>query len=141
GRGAGDGRGPVRGHGPASGRDLAPPAGRGPASSRRLEGVGAWQRSRARGSPGVRRRLVGVVLVCAAASAGGVALRTTAVGTGPVRDLARDGRFATAEAVVTADPRAKPGRGRQVIILRARAEKVARTGVRVPVLLIADDPG
>ncbi|GAA0584392.1 ComEC/Rec2 family competence protein [Actinomadura livida] len=88
---------------------------------------------------GARRRLVGVVLVCAAASAAGVGLRATAVGTGPVRDLARDGRFATAEAVVTGDPRAKPGNGRKMIILRARAEVVPRAEVRVPVLLIADD--
>ncbi|MEU8796867.1 ComEC/Rec2 family competence protein [Spirillospora sp. NPDC048819] len=88
---------------------------------------------------GVSRRLAGVVLVCVAASAAGVALRATAVGTGPVRDLARQGRFATAEAVVTGDARAKPGRGRQMIILRARVEEVPRAGVRVPVLLIASD--
>nr|WP_243718329.1 ComEC/Rec2 family competence protein [Actinomadura sp. 7K534] len=91
------------------------------------------------GVMGARRRLVGVVLVCAAASAAGVGLRATAVGTGPVRDLARDGRFATAEAVVTGDPRAKAGNGRKVIILRARAEVVPRAEVRVSVLLIADD--
>ncbi|WP_207933664.1 ComEC/Rec2 family competence protein, partial [Actinomadura sp. GC306] len=91
------------------------------------------------GRMGARRRLVGVVLVCAAASASGVALRATAVGTGPVRELAREGRFATAEVVVTGDPRAKPGKGRQVIIIRGRAETVPRADVRVPVLLIADD--
>ncbi|WP_207947304.1 ComEC/Rec2 family competence protein, partial [Actinomadura sp. 7K507] len=82
----------------------------------------------------------GVVLVCAAASAAGVGARATAVGTGPVRDLARDERFAAAEAVVTGDPRAKPGKGRPVITLRARAEAVPRAEVRVPVLLIANDP-
>ncbi|WP_329093659.1 ComEC/Rec2 family competence protein [Actinomadura citrea] len=86
------------------------------------------------------RLLAGAALACAAASACGVALRTTAVGTGPVRDLARAGRFATAEAVVTGDPQAKPGNGRPMIILRARAEAVERTEVRVPVLLIAADP-
>ncbi|MGP4027736.1 ComEC/Rec2 family competence protein [Actinomadura sp. 3N407] len=86
-----------------------------------------------------RRRLAGVVLVCAAASSMGVALRATAVGTGPVRDLAGHGRSATAEAVVTGDPRAKPGDGRRMIILRARVEQVPRAEVRVPVLLIASD--
>ncbi|WP_433478056.1 ComEC/Rec2 family competence protein [Spirillospora sp. CA-142024] len=87
-----------------------------------------------------RRIVVGVVLACAAASAGGVALRTTAVDGGPVRGLARAGRFAAAEAVLTGDPRARPGNGRQMIIIRARAEAVGRSRVRVPVLLIAGDP-
>ncbi|MFA1550040.1 ComEC/Rec2 family competence protein [Actinomadura chokoriensis] len=93
------------------------------------------------GCGGGRRRVVlGVVLACAAASACGVALRVTAVGGGPVRDLARAGRFATAEAVVTGDPQGKPGGGRQMIIVRARAEAVPRAKIRVPVLLIAGDP-
>ncbi|WP_067461772.1 ComEC/Rec2 family competence protein [Actinomadura macra] len=95
--------------------------------------------SRTDGSKG-RQALVGVVLTCAAASAGGVALRATAVGTGPVRELARAGRAATAEAVVTGDPQAKPGDRGQMIILRARVEVVARARVRVPVLLIAGHP-
>src|SRR5690606_3098773 len=103
-------------------------------------GVGTGVAGGWRGAVG-RRRLVGVVLVCAAASAAGAGLRATAVSTGPVRDLARNGGFATAEAVVAGDPRAKPGRGRQVIILRARAEAVPGAEVRVPVLLIASDPG
>ncbi len=89
---------------------------------------------------GGRRLLAGAALACAAASACGVGLRTTAVGTGPVREMARAGRFATAEAVVTGDPQARPGNGRQMIIIRARAEAVGRTRVRVPVLLIAGDP-
>lgn len=99
------------------------------------------------GSPGPggtrasRRRLVGVVLVCAAASAAVVALRTAAVDTGPVHDLARHGRFAVAEAVVTAHPRPRPGNGHQMIIVRARVEAVPAAKVRVPVLLIAGDPG
>ncbi|GAA4369076.1 ComEC/Rec2 family competence protein [Actinomadura verrucosospora] len=101
--------------------------------ARRAEGGGA-------GSGNGWRLLAGAALACAAASACGVALRTTAVGTGPARELARAGRFATAEAVVTGDPRARPGNGRPVIIIRARAEAVERTGVRVPVLLIASDP-
>ncbi|WP_242901646.1 ComEC/Rec2 family competence protein [Actinomadura terrae] len=85
--------------------------------------------------------LAGVILMCAAASAAGVALRSSAVGTGPVRDLARSGRSATAEAVITGDPQSKPGESRPLIILRARVEAVTRAKVRVPVLLIAADPG
>ncbi|WP_084262279.1 ComEC/Rec2 family competence protein [Actinomadura formosensis] len=86
------------------------------------------------------RVVIGVVLACAAASACGVALRATAVGGGPVRDLARAGRTAAAEAVVTEDPRATPGHGRRMVVLRARIEAVRRAKVRVPVLLIAGDP-
>ncbi|MFI0409779.1 DNA internalization-related competence protein ComEC/Rec2 [Actinomadura sp. 3N508] len=86
-----------------------------------------------------RRGPAGVILVCVAASATGVALRATAVDTGPVRDLARDSRTATAEAVVLSDPQAKPGNGRRMIILRARVETIPRARVRVPVLLIASD--
>ncbi|NVI90474.1 ComEC/Rec2 family competence protein [Actinomadura sp. BRA 177] len=97
-------------------------------------------RGRGTGVAGGRRVVLGVVLGCAAASACGVALRTTAVEDGPVHDLARAGRYATAEAVVTGDPRAKPGNGRRTVIIRARAEAVRRTKVRVPVLLIAGDP-
>lgn len=92
------------------------------------------------GGTGGRRAVIGVVLACAAASACGVALRATAVGGGPVRDLARTGRPAAAEAVVTEDPRATPGHGRRMVILRARIEAVRRVKVRVPVLLIAGDP-
>ncbi|MFC6881113.1 ComEC/Rec2 family competence protein [Actinomadura yumaensis] len=87
--------------------------------------------------------MVGVVLGCVAASAFGVAVRGTAVGTGPVRELARTERIASAEAVLTADPQAKPGRGRQTILVKARLEAVLRVerrvAVRVPVLLIAAD--
>lgn len=92
---------------------------------------------RARGG---RRIVIGVVLACAAASACGVALRVTAVAGGPVRDLARAERSATAEAVVTGDPQRRPGHARPMIIIRARAEAVRRSKVRVPVLLIAGDP-
>ncbi len=80
-----------------------------------------------------RRTVTGVVLVCAAASAGGVALRVMAVSTGPVRSLAQAGQTVTAEAVVTGDPQAKTGHGRPVIILRARVEEVPRAqGEEVP---------
>ncbi|WP_233525974.1 DNA internalization-related competence protein ComEC/Rec2 [Actinomadura spongiicola] len=84
---------------------------------------------------------MGVALVCAAASATGVALRATAVDTGPVRDVARLGGSAAAEAVVTADPHAKPGKHRPMVIVRARMEVISQTRVRVPVLLLAADAG
>jgi len=84
--------------------------------------------------------VAGLALVCATASTTGVALRATAVGTGPVPELAHAGRIATAEAVVTGDPQARPGHGRPMIIVRARVEMVLRTEVRVPVLLIASAP-
>ncbi|TYC11625.1 MBL fold metallo-hydrolase [Actinomadura syzygii] len=109
------------------------------ASAGQLGGFGRAVRGSGGGAG--RRRLVGVVLVCAAASAAVVALRTAAVDTGPVRDLARHGQFAVAEAVVTADPQSRPGNGRPMIIMRARMETVTRAKVRVPVLLIAADPG
>ncbi|MER7545834.1 ComEC/Rec2 family competence protein [Spirillospora sp. NPDC127506] len=101
---------------------------------------GRCRRDRGGGGPSGRRIVVGVMLACAAASACGVALRATAVAGGPVHDLARTGRFATAEAVVTGDPQEKPGHARRMIIVRARAEAVRHAEVRVPVLLIAADP-
>src|SRR5690606_41384302 len=92
--------------------------------------VGAGVAGGRRGAVG-RRRLVGVVLVCAAASAAGVGLRATAVSTGPVRDLARNGGFATAQAVATRDPPAKPGGARQVLIPLAGQGAVAARQARV----------
>ncbi|WP_307799393.1 ComEC/Rec2 family competence protein [Actinomadura nitritigenes] len=88
----------------------------------------------------LNRRLLGMVLVCVAASATGVAFRATAVGTGPVRALARVGGTAAAEAVLTGDPQARKAGGRPMVIVRARVEAVERARVRVPVLLIAHDP-
>ncbi|NKZ05032.1 ComEC/Rec2 family competence protein [Actinomadura latina] len=110
-------------------------------SARRADTGGSLDgRRRSGGAANGRRALIGVALACAAASACGVALRTTAVAAGPVHDLARGRRFATAEAVVTGDPQAKTGHPRPMIIIRARAEAVRRVKVRVPVLLIAGDP-
>ncbi|KAB2388588.1 MBL fold metallo-hydrolase [Actinomadura montaniterrae] len=98
-------------------------------------------RGGARGISGtVNRRLLGMVLVCVAASATGVAFRATAVGTGPVWTLARTGGASSAEAVLTGDPQARKAGGRPLVIVRARVEAVARARVRVPVLLIAHDP-
>jgi competence protein ComEC len=88
--------------------------------------------------------LAAAVLVCAAASALGVALRLTAVESGPVRALAAAGGQATLDAVVTADPVAHTARGRPMWIVEARAEAVrtrrGAEGVRVPVLLLTHDP-
>ncbi len=85
-----------------------------------------------------------MVLVCAAASAVGVGLRGSAVASGPVREVAKAKERVTVEAVVTADPQVTRGTGRMILLVRARAEALwrdgRRTGVRVPVLLIAGDP-
>jgi competence protein ComEC len=96
------------------------------------------------------RRLAGVrigaaaVLVCVAASALGVALRLTAIGSGPVRALAKRGSTAWLEAVVTGDPKviAKTGaiHHRETVIVPVRVEKVEHERVRVPVVLFAGDP-
>jgi competence protein ComEC len=84
------------------------------------------------------------VLVCAAASAAGVALRESAVASGPVRALAMRQATASLDAVVTGDPRALPRPGavrhRETILIPARVERVERRRVRVPVLLLAADP-
>ncbi|WP_240489903.1 ComEC/Rec2 family competence protein [Actinomadura atramentaria] len=81
--------------------------------------------------------------MCVAASAVGVGLRVAAVGSGPVRELAREGGRGVVEAVVTGDPVVKRRPGRRMVIARARAEAVGFAGrrvrVRVPVLLIASD--
>ncbi len=84
------------------------------------------------------------VLICAAASAIGVALRLTAVASGPVRALAVQGRTANMEAVVTGDPKTKVKEGatrhRETVLLPARVEVVEQRRVRVPVLVIAAEP-
>ncbi|MFI0444677.1 ComEC/Rec2 family competence protein [Actinomadura sp. 6N118] len=74
-----------------------------------------------------------------AASAAGVGMRVAAVETGPVREMARAERVVSLEAVVTGEPQATGAAARQVLLVRARAEVVQRTRVRVPVLLIAAD--
>jgi competence protein ComEC len=83
----------------------------------------------------------GAVLACAAASAAGVGLRLSAVGSGPVHDLAAGGGRATLEAVVTGGPQAHVSNGREIIMVRVRVERVRRygraTATRVPVLVLA----
>jgi competence protein ComEC len=108
------------------------------ATRRRREG-GAVHRAVAR--HGV---MAGAALACAAASAAGVGLRLSAVGSGPVRALADAGAQATVDAVVTESPRTALSRGREIVIARVRAERVRDhgrpIGTRVPVLVLAGDP-
>jgi competence protein ComEC len=97
-----------------------------------------------RGRSGMSARtVVGVMLVCAAASSAAVGVRASAVESGPVRELADAGKRAVVEIVLTTEPQPAMRPGRPVILARARAEAVLRQGrrvqVRVPVLLIADD--
>lgn len=102
--------------------------------------AGVAQRGR---RAGVRAAAI-AVLVCAAASAAGVALRQTAVASGPVRALAMKQATAGLSVVVTGDPRALPRPGtvrhRETVLVPARVEQVGRWRVRVPVLLLAGDP-
>ncbi len=83
----------------------------------------------------------GVVLLCAAASAAGVGLRTSAVRSGPVFAAARAHLGATVVAVITDDPKTKQVGGRDLVIVRARVERYEGRGkgvrTRVPVLLLA----
>ncbi|WP_344598348.1 ComEC/Rec2 family competence protein [Actinomadura vinacea] len=78
-----------------------------------------------------------------AATSAAVGLRASAVGSGPVRELAVERRHAIVEAVLTGDPQAAIRPGRPMILARARVEAVILRGrrvhVRVPVLLIAAD--
>ncbi|XVQ13399.1 ComEC/Rec2 family competence protein [Spirillospora sp. CA-255316] len=87
--------------------------------------------------------MAGVMLACVAASSAAVGLRASAVGSGPVRELAGDHAHAIIEAVLTTEPQAVVRPGRPIILARARVEAVIlrdrRVHVRVPVLLIADD--
>jgi competence protein ComEC len=79
-----------------------------------------------------------------AASALGVALRLTAVASGPVRALAARGSTARLDAVVTGDPKVIVKAGtihhRETVIVPIRVEQVDRERVRVPVLVLAAAP-
>jgi competence protein ComEC len=96
-----------------------------------------------RGVPGAvhhRRAIAGAVLACTAAAAGGVGVRLSAVGSGPLRELATGGAQVSLEAVITADPRSRQARGGRVVTVRVRAESVLGprpVDVRVPVLVLA----
>jgi competence protein ComEC len=85
--------------------------------------------------------LAGAALACAAASAAGVGMRLSAIGTGPVRALAEAGAGAMVDAVVSESPQRVSSKGREIIMVRVRAERVRGhgrvTGTRVPVLVLA----
>jgi competence protein ComEC len=73
-----------------------------------------------------------------------VALRLTAVGSGPVRALAVRGSTARLDAVVTGDPKVivRTGsiRHRETMLVPVRVERADGARVRVPVLVLAGDP-
>ena len=87
---------------------------------------------------------VAAVLICVTASALGVALRMTAVGSGPVRALAAQDATARLDGVVTGDPKVIVQTGgvhhRETALIPVRVEGANRQRVRVPVLVLADDP-
>ncbi|MFF5263388.1 ComEC/Rec2 family competence protein [Actinomadura viridis] len=91
------------------------------------------------------RLTLGVMLACVAASSTAVGLRSSALASGPVSQIARDHERAIVEAVLTADPQVGSRPGRPMILARARIEAVllrgGRVRVRVPVLLVAGDRG
>ncbi|MFB9834039.1 ComEC/Rec2 family competence protein, partial [Actinoallomurus acaciae] len=98
---------------------------------------------RPEGSGGMRTATA-AILICVAASAFGVGSRLAAVGSGPVRALAKRESTARLDAVVTGDPKAvvKPGavHHHETVIVPVRVERVDRQRVRVPVLVFATDP-
>lgn len=110
---------------------------RDPPARRTHDGPGPAPRRRS----GAARAGVVAALICVAGSALGVALRLTAVTSGPVRALAVHGGTARLDAVVTGDPKAVVRVGaihhRETVIVPARVEEVARRRVRVPVLVLA----
>ncbi len=96
-----------------------------------------------------RRNAAIAILGCAAAVAGSVAFRVHAVGTGPVAELAGRNASATAEVVVTDDPR-ETNRGggpfpRESFVVPARVESVGtgagRVALRAPVVLFVSGAG
>ncbi|MEV5707783.1 ComEC/Rec2 family competence protein, partial [Actinoallomurus sp. NPDC052274] len=123
------------------------PVGRWMAAMRRFSEL---RRAPAESRARVARRVLAGTLACVAASAVGVGLRLTAVGSGSVRALAVRGATVWLGAVVTGDPavlKAGQTRRRDTVLVPARVEEVEfalgmtrRRRVRVPVLLLADDP-
>jgi competence protein ComEC len=87
---------------------------------------------------------IAALLICVAASALGVGLRLSAVASGPVRALAARGSTARLDAVVTGDPKVIVQTGaihhRETMIVPARAERADQERVRVPILVLADNP-
>jgi competence protein ComEC len=87
-------------------------------------------------------RMLAAVLLLAATAATVTALRVSGVDAGPVPDLAHQRAEIDAQLVVTSDPVVKDGTFSSFALFRARIELVtgrgATTGVRSPVLVIAD---
>lgn len=81
-------------------------------------------------------------LVAGCGVAASALLRSEAIDTSAVGDLAREHAAVTARLVVTSDPVLRSGRFQQYVVLRARTEEVTGRGVRhrirAPVLVIAD---
>ncbi|GAA4221697.1 competence protein ComEC [Streptosporangium album] len=95
------------------------------------------------GIAGWRNAVIGM-LGCVAAVAGTVALQVHAISTGPVAEMAARGASATAEVVVTDDPRELPQHGgpyrQESFVVPARIEAIGagsgRTTTRVPVVML-----
>ncbi len=81
-------------------------------------------------------------LVAALGVAASALLRSEAVGSSPVEQLAREGATVRGVLVVTSDPVLRRGRFADYVVVRARTEQVTARGqrrtVRVPVLVIGD---
>ena len=90
-----------------------------------------------------RRWGVALALVVSGAAALLAVLRVAAVAAGPVPALAEAGAEVDARLVAVSDPVARQGRFGTYVVFRARLEAVtgrgASTGVRSPILVIADD--
>lgn len=94
---------------------------------------------------------VAAVLLCASAAAAVAGFRLAALAAGPVPRLAAAGASVSVELVVTGDPELHAarvrgsGRSRDLVVMRARAERVVvrSIGVRVrtPVVVLATGPG
>jgi competence protein ComEC len=93
-------------------------------------------------SVGRRRRTWGLPLLLVAAAFAATALRLAGVQQGPVRDLAEEGALVTATAVVSTDPRLRPGQFGDFVLARLLLTRVTGRGrtsrVRTPVLLFGD---
>jgi competence protein ComEC len=78
-----------------------------------------------------RWTLLGAALACAAASAGGVGLRTSAIEASPLSELAVRQPRVTVEAVLTAEPQVQRTGPRDFVIAKARAESFLPESSRI----------
>lgn len=83
-----------------------------------------------------------VWLACGLGVVASVLLRVDGVSSGPVADLAAQRAVVQLRLVTTSDPAVRPGRFGDVVLVRARVERVVGRGqaraVRAPVLLLGD---